>query len=407
MKRLKLSKRPLFILIICLILAAGGYSFWALKRTPKELLPSAAVNDVSVQVPPTKLSWPSGGQTAVGILGTGILDTHNTQTPAPTASTAKMITALLVLKAHPLALNQTGPEITMTAADVAIYNAYLAEQGSVVQVTAGEQLSEYQMLEAMLLPSANNIADTLATWAYGSLTAYSAAANTFLQDQGLDSTHIGSDASGFLPTSTSTASDLVKIGELLMKNPVLAQIVGEKTMTGIPLVTDNRNVNWLLGTDNIIGVKTGNTDQAGGVFVGAATANIDNKTVTVITAQMGSPTLQAALNSSLPLIESAQANFTTLTLAQAGATVGTYYVPWSHSFVSAVTDQALTAPVWNGSTLGVNSVNLNPLSYKVQSGQTVGSVSNKTSGLVGDQSVNVSLASSIPQPSIWWRLTHP
>ena len=54
-----------------------------------------------------------------------------------------------------------------------------------------------------------------------------------------------------------------------MQNPVLAGIVNESTTSGIPMVNDISNVNNLLGTYNIVGVKTGNTDQAGGVFVGA------------------------------------------------------------------------------------------------------------------------------------------
>jgi D-alanyl-D-alanine carboxypeptidase (penicillin-binding protein 5/6) len=44
-------------------------------------------------------------------------------------------------------------------------------------VQLGEELSEYQALQALLLPSANNIAETLARWAFGSIDAYNAYAN--------------------------------------------------------------------------------------------------------------------------------------------------------------------------------------------------------------------------------------
>jgi D-alanyl-D-alanine carboxypeptidase (penicillin-binding protein 5/6) len=404
---MKRRLRLVLLITVGILLIAGGYSYWALNHAAKPLVPTTLASSDSAVVPPATLAWPSSGQSAVGVLGTSILTTHNAQTPVPTASCAKLITALMILRTKPLQLNQPGPDITLNANDLDIYKAYVAEQGSVVPVQLGEQLSEYQMLEAMLLPSANNIADSLAIWAYGSLPAYSAAANTYIQSLDLTQTHVGSDASGFLPTTTSTAQDLVHLGEIVMKNPILSQIVGQKMVAGIPLAPNLKNVNWLLGTDNIIGVKTGNTTQAGGVFIGAAKATVNNQVATVITAEMGSPTLQLAMNQSLPLIASSQTNFSSLTLASAGQVVGSYYLPWTHSSVQAVTNQPLIASAWKGSTLDNNSANLASLSYPASAGQVVGSLSNTSGGLVNSTSVTISLSSPITPPPVWWRLTHP
>ena len=55
---------------------------------------------INAQTSPN-ITWPSQGESAVGVVGTSILDTHGDQTPKPTASTAKLITALMVLKAKP------------------------------------------------------------------------------------------------------------------------------------------------------------------------------------------------------------------------------------------------------------------------------------------------------------------
>ena len=175
------------------------------------------------------------------------------------ASEAKLITALAVLKKYPLALNQAGPAITLGPSDVAIYDKYQSENGSDLVVVNGEKLTEYQMLQAMLLPSADNIADSLAIWAFGSLTDYTVFANQYVKSQGLSETTVGSDASGFDPSSMTTAANLVNIGQLVMTNPVLASIVGQPTATGFPVVGTIKNVNLVLGKDNIIGIKTGNT----------------------------------------------------------------------------------------------------------------------------------------------------
>ncbi|HEY5441984.1 MAG TPA: serine hydrolase, partial [Candidatus Saccharimonadales bacterium] len=211
------------------------YGYWAAVRPLPVLTPALAATQLSIQTPAAQLTWPTSGQSAVGIVGSSILATHNAQTPVPTASTAKLITALVVLREKPLSLGQQGPIITLTAADAALYSSYMAQGGSVVPVVASEQISEYQMLQAIMLPSANNMADSLAIWAFGSLHDYNVAATAYLNQLGLTHTHVGSDASGFAPTTTSTAHDLVRLGELAMQNPVLSQVVGQPTASGLPL----------------------------------------------------------------------------------------------------------------------------------------------------------------------------
>jgi len=73
-----------------------------------------------------------------------------------------------------------------------------------------------------------------------------------------------------------------------------------------------------------LAIKTGNTDQAGGVFLSASTTTVDHKTVAIVTAVLGAPTLWQALDNSLPLIRSAQTNFSANTLVPANNVVGRY-----------------------------------------------------------------------------------
>lgn len=380
------------------IILLGSYSFWSLHQPVPRLKPTGLKNSLEIPTSASKLAWPAN-QAAVAIEGTDILETHGQQTPIATASTAKIITALMTLKAKPLKLGEQGPMITITAEDVARYQSYVAQDGSVIPVQAGEQISEYQALQALLLPSANNIADKLAEWSYGSLEQYKKSSNSYLLSIGLKNTVIGSDASGLAPDTTSTAEDMVKIGLLAMENPVIAQIVAQETATGIPLTTSVKNVNLLLGASGIVGIKTGNSDQAGGAFVGAAKFKVGDEEKTIVTAVMGAPDLFSSLKQSLALIRSAQTNFTSVEIAKKGTKLGEYSQPWGGS-IQAVTAEDLSAYAWNGSTLKY-SVKLNDTKQNPSSQEVVGKLT------ANGKSVNIVLKSAPTKPSIWWRLTHP
>ncbi len=136
------------------------------------------------------LPWPPSGEAAIGAVGYGVLQANNPDQSTPMASTAKIILALAVLRQKPLELGQAGPAITITSQDVALYRAELNRNGSVVPVELGEQLSEYQAFQALLLPSGNNIAGTLANWAFGSPEEYIAYASKMLSGMGLSKTHL-------------------------------------------------------------------------------------------------------------------------------------------------------------------------------------------------------------------------
>ncbi|MGF7121829.1 D-alanyl-D-alanine carboxypeptidase family protein [Rhodococcus sp. BE178] len=200
------------------------------------------------------------------------------QRPQPTASTAKIITALTVLGKEPLAPGQDGPVLTMTEADAELYRSYAAREGSVVVVGQGQELTQREILEGMLLPSANNLADTLATWAFGSLADYRTAATDLVRSLGMTATTVGSDASGFSPSTTSTAHDLTLLAAAAMRHPVIAEIVArpDAVISGVGVV---RNTNWLLGRQGVVGLKTGTTDEAGGVFLFAATVGAPGRLV--------------------------------------------------------------------------------------------------------------------------------
>jgi serine-type D-Ala-D-Ala carboxypeptidase (penicillin-binding protein 5/6) len=388
-----------------LILFIGvAYFVWCLLKPLPALQPESANSTIETKTAASALAWPSS-QAAVSVVGADIIETNQPAKPVPTASTAKIITALMVLNKKPLKVGEQGPIITLGPNDVDIYQKYVAQDGSVVPVLAGEQISEYQALQTVMLPSANNMADSLAIWSYGSLGAYAEAANAYLKQQGLSGSHVGSDASGLAANSTSTASDLAKLGSLAMQNSVLAQIVGQSSATGIPIVGTIKNVNDLIGLNGIVGVKTGNSNEAGGAFVSASKTAVNNKPVVITTAVVNAPSLFASMKDSLPLIKSAQTNFSVVEVASKNQVAGKYSLPWGGS-VDAISAKDLSLSFWNGSTVTA-SATLQEIPANSTSGSLTGKITIKKSALNDSKSVPLVLKNTPAQPSLWWRLTHP
>lgn len=316
------------------------------------------------------LAWPAQGSAAIGAQDFGILATHGDQQQRPTASIAKIITVLAILEKHPLTLHEQGPTITLTQQDVALFNKYYSEGGSYVKVEAGEKITEYQALQAILLPSANNMADGLAMWSFGSMQNYLTYANEMLQRLGLNDTLAATDASGFSPDTKSTPTDLVKLGDHALQNPVIAEIVAQPNAT-IPVHGVIYSANSRLGYNHIIGIKTGLTDQAGGCFLFAAKYDTGhNKSVTIIGAITGTPSLKAALDGSSPLIDSAKPYFSVKTPVKAGEVFATLQTPWLAT-AQVIAKDDITLLSWRGKPLKP-SVKLAHINRSLPGGAQVG-----------------------------------
>jgi D-alanyl-D-alanine carboxypeptidase (penicillin-binding protein 5/6) len=230
--------------------------------------------------------WPAYGQAAVHV-GQSQVQAGPNQHAAPIASVAKVMTAYLVLRDHPLALGQDGPTITLTDADVADTDRRRRQQESVVPIAAGEQLTERQALEALLLPSGNNIAAVLARWSAGSSDRFVARMNATARSLGTTHTRY-TDPSGYDDATVSTAADQVRIVEQAMRLPVFATIVATPSAT-LPVAGTVHNTNRLLGYDGFVGVKTGSTGAAGGCFAFRAIRWIDGKRTTITGVVLGQP----------------------------------------------------------------------------------------------------------------------
>ncbi|MFJ9431798.1 D-alanyl-D-alanine carboxypeptidase family protein, partial [Streptomyces sp. NPDC101490] len=272
-----------------------------------------------------KMPWPGEGQGAVEVEGVGSMGTWGPQKPAPIASVTKTMTAYVILRDHPIKGKQKGPEITIDkkAADQAD-----AEHESTAAVQEGQKYTERELLELLMIPSANNVARLLARWDAGSESAFVAKMNAAAKDLGMTrSTY--TDPSGLLDSTVSTPEDQLKLARAVMQYDVFREIVNMPNVTvdGIPGRIENNN-NILL-EPGVSGIKTGSSTPAGGNLLWSANTVVDGKNRRILGIVMGAKDakvlnekLQLAIDNSLKLIQRAQKDVTSAVVIREDQVLG-------------------------------------------------------------------------------------
>ena len=217
---------------------------------------------------PTGTAGPPDLDAAAWILLDGTdgqrLAAHNPARKRPIASTTKLMTVYLALDQLPLDKKLTVPP----------YSAGPAE--STADLTEGERLTVRDLLTAMLLPSANDAAETVAVGIGGTESDFVGQMNDAAADLGLERTSYANPIGLDDPDNYSTASDLAKLAMKLRENPTFRHIVSrpEATLKSGAMERDLETTNTLLLSDpSVDGVKTGHTLGAGYVLVASAKRN--------------------------------------------------------------------------------------------------------------------------------------
>ncbi|MDA8071132.1 MAG: D-alanyl-D-alanine carboxypeptidase [Actinomycetota bacterium] len=350
------------------------------------------------------LPWPTQGSAAIAVAGTGLVGTAgSSSTPQPIASITKLMTALVVIHDHPLGVGEPGPTITITPADAATYQSDVATQQSVVAVTAGEHLTEVQALEAMLVPSGNNMATALAIWDAGSVSAFVAKMNARAAAMGLTRTHFAGP-SGLNPASVSTAPDLIRLGEAVMANPVLASMVGMAQVT-LPVAGTVYNYDYNLGHNGFIGIKTGSDGQAGGCFLFDAAEPVGGTTVHIIGAVLGQqtpPIIQTAESDATSLVQALQPHLAQRPLVTKGQKVAEVTTAWGAS-ATVVAAQGFTTMTWPGMQVPTD-VTVGHLPPSLRRGQQIGTLRLDVGGTTHD--IPLVMGANLGGPSIGYKLTN-
>ncbi|MFD8019914.1 serine hydrolase [Streptomyces lavendulae] len=236
----------------------------------------------------TPIPWPAKGQAAVRLPGSGDVATFGEQKPMPTASVAKVMTAYVILKGHPLRKNDPGPRIEVDAAAVADGNSQ--DESRIRGLTAGSKYSQLDMLKMLMIPSGNNIARLLARWDSGSTTtdAFVAKMNAAAKELGMNDTTY-TDPSGLDAGTVSTAADQLKLAEAVMKEEAFRAVVAlpQDTIEGLPEPLINNNGSLLLAPGlSVKGIKTGSSTPAGGTLMWAAYKTVGTQTQLILGTMM-------------------------------------------------------------------------------------------------------------------------
>ena len=208
-----------------------------------------------------------------------ILYSKNANSVMYPASTTKIMTAILTIE------NCNLSDTTTVSHNAVFSIPYGYSTASLVE---GEELTIEQLLNVLLIPSANDAAVVLAEHIAGSVESFSEMMNNKAAEIGCKNTHFVNPNGIHNENHYSTAYDLALIGKYAMQLSTFRSIVS-KTYCSLPITNKYDKEDRIFSTTNELlklnsstsyyyqyatGAKTGYTDPAGHCIV--ATATKDN-----------------------------------------------------------------------------------------------------------------------------------
>ncbi|WP_454346318.1 D-alanyl-D-alanine carboxypeptidase [Streptomyces albogriseolus] len=351
-----------------------------------------------------QIPWPDSGQAALDVDGIGTFGSSGEQKPVPIASVAKVMTAYVILRDHPLKSGAEGPKIPV---DALAEQQSDAGQESTVNVTEGDAISEREAIEAILIASANNVARLLARWDAGSEEAFVDKMNKAAEDLGMSDTTY-TDPSGLNDTTVSTAVDQVKLARAAMEQPVFREVAAMMEYTDYK---GEKHGNWnrLVGRDDVVGIKTGTTTSALGNLSFAAKKDVDGEVYRIVGAVLRQPEggedntiLSGALDAGHQLILAGQDALRAETILKKGAVVG-YADDGLGGHTPVVVTEDVKAVGWAGLEVKLTFAGTE-LPHTAKAGTEVGTLT-VGDGKNGAVKVPVALKDDLVEPGFTDKLT--
>ncbi|MFE1145350.1 D-alanyl-D-alanine carboxypeptidase [Streptomyces rochei] len=390
-------------LVLLLVIILGIVQ--AMRPLPSPELDLTARESFTFEGGKPEIPWPSSGQAALDVQGIGTFGSSGEQKPVPIASVAKVMTAYVILRDHPLKSGADGP---MIAIDQAAEDQSDADDESTVHVYAGDKISQREALDAILIASANNVARLLARWDAGSEKAFVEKMNAAAKDLGMTNTTY-TDPSGLNDTTVSTAVDQVKLAKEAMKSVAFRE-VAQKMSYDDYKGENHSNWNQLVGHNGVVGIKTGTTTSALGNLVFAAKKEVGGETRTIVGAVVRQPAggkdntiLGAALDSSDKLIRAAQDTLESSTILKKGDVVG-YVDDGLGGRTPVVATEDVKAVGWPGLTVKL-TFEADEVPHTAAAGTKVGTLTVGDGGAAGAVKVPVALQKDLVEPALTDKLT--
>ena len=385
---------PTSILIVLVASYVAATLLWPLSTLSPQFQPTAIGITASAKA---ELTWPEQGSAAVSVAGMpGPLS--SSATPDSIASITKLVTALMVLERLPLEPGEQGPNYTFTSQDREDYWGYRQRGESAVDVPVDGALTEYQMLEGLLIGSANNYANRLARDTWGDNATFAREAQKWLTANHIAGVQIV-DPSGIDARNSATPEALIPLAQVALANPVIAEIVVKRTVE-LPGVGVVENTNGLLEDPGVLGLKTGTLDRAN--LLSAKDITVGDLTVRAYASVMGQPRTGGRVEASRNLYDQLTQQLKSTVVVEEGTAVGAISTIWGET-ATATTSEPAQVLLWNGAIGTASStVSVPPTA---PAGAAVGTLT--AAGPVNTDTVQVELTKDILGPSPWWRMTHP
>ncbi|MET9577576.1 D-alanyl-D-alanine carboxypeptidase [Streptomyces massasporeus] len=390
---------PLVLLLVVVFAVVQS-----VRPLPSPTLELSAKDSYTFEGGKVDIPWPADGQAALDVQGIGTFGSSGEQKPVPIASVAKVMTAYVILRDHPLKSGEDGPKILI---DQAAQDQSDAGQESTVDVTKGDKITEREALESILIASANNVARLLARWDAGSEKAFVQKMNDAAKDLGMKNTTY-TDPSGLNNTTVSTAVDQVKLAKAAMLQPAFREVA---TMMSYVDYKQKKHDNWnrLVGYNNVTGIKTGTTTSALGNLVFAARKDVNGEVHRIIGAVVRQPAggpdntiLGAALHEGDKLIRAAQGALESATILKKGDLVGYADDGLGGRTPVAVTED-VTAVGWAGLSVKLTFAG-DDLPHTAKAGTKVGTLT-VGDGTTSAVKVPVALQKDLTEPGFAAKLT--
>jgi D-alanyl-D-alanine carboxypeptidase (penicillin-binding protein 5/6) len=387
---------PVGVFAALLALYSATTLLWPLTAVTPTI---AEVQVQPIPAAPAAPAWPANGSAAISVGGMPGAALASSDKQARIASITKVVTALLVLDEMPLDRGEQGPEYAFTWRDRSAYWAYLGGGESALDVPVGGTLTQYELLEGMLIGSANNYADRLARGLWPSDQVFSNAAEEWLDEHGIDGVTVV-DPTGIEKGNKATPAALLALAQRALQNPIIAEIVAKKSVK-LPGAGTVKNTNPLLADPGVIGLKTGFLPPAYNLL-SAKEIMLGETKVRMYASVLGQKSNKERLAASRALYAQLEAELQLKPSVEGGTVVGNVKTAWGES-VPVVTAGPASVVLWNGAS-GTVATKFD-LGDSREAGDTVGSLT--VAGPLDSATVDVRLDGDVEDPSAWWRLTHP
>ncbi len=275
MPRPPLTRLAALFVSVAMVSACGG------SPPPRPTSPNPS------QIRPSSGAVPSQAPPAVAAQSAIVVDpdtgrvlyAKNADVPRAVASTQKIITALCVLDAG---------DIDKT---VVVEPSDTACEPTKLDLKPGETYTRRELLKALMVKSANDVARALARDVGGSQEEFSAIMNRKAASLGMRNSRFLNPNGLTLPGQQSTARDMAIAARAAYRSPLLRSIVATKSMTF--RYPDGR-VKLLENTNRILkavpycnGMKTGTTDLAGRCLV--CTGSLNGRSAIIVILKSNTP----------------------------------------------------------------------------------------------------------------------